>query len=91
MKTLLEQAIAALPRKYRTVYMLREVQQLSTSDTAAALGISTASVKVDLHRARERLKAELLKSAAGAELFPYPAGFCDPMTAHVMKLVLALS
>ena len=91
MKVLLEKAVAALPRKYRTVYVLREIQQLSTAETAAALRVSTASVKVDLHRARERLKAELLKSAAGAELFAYPAGYCDPMTTRVMTAVLALT
>lgn len=90
MKVLLEKAVAALPRKYRTVYVLREIQQLSTAETAAALRVSTASVKVDLHRARERLKAELLKSAAGAELFAYPAGYCDPMTTRVMTAVLAV-
>ncbi len=91
MKALLENAITALPRKYRAVYLLREIQQLSTTETAAALHASTASVKVDLHRARERLKAELLKSAAGTELFPYPACFCDPMTSRVMTAILALS
>ena len=91
MKALLEQAIATLPLKYRTVYMLREVQQLSTAETAAALGVSAASIKVDLHRARERLKAELLKSAAGTELFAYPAFYCDRMTARVLNAILALS
>ena len=87
MKTLLEQAIAALPRNHRAVYMLREVQQLSTAETARCLGLSVQNVKVSLHRARERLKTELLKTAAGAELFPYPATFCDAMTARVLRAV----
>ncbi|HVS53000.1 MAG TPA: sigma-70 family RNA polymerase sigma factor [Opitutaceae bacterium] len=91
MSALLEQAVQALPRNHRAVYLLREVQQLSTAETAACLGMSVASVKVTLHRARERLKAELLKSAAGAELFPYPAFFCDRMTARVLGIVLAAS
>lgn len=43
--------------------------------------------EVDLHRARERLKAELLKSAAGAELFPYPAVHCNAMTGRVMNAI----
>jgi len=88
-RAVLERAIAVLPRKYRAVYVLREIQQLSTAEVATTLGVSTASVKVDLHRARERLKVELLKSAAGAELFSYPAQFCDPMTARVMAAVMA--
>lgn len=91
MKTLLENAISRLPRNFRAIYLLREVQQLTTNEAAECLGISVESAKVNLHRARERLKLELLKSAAGMELFPYDARFCDPMTARVMKAVLAVA
>ncbi len=91
MKALLEKAIAALPQNYRAVYVLREVQQLTTAETAAALGISQESVKVLLHRARARLKELLLKSAAAVELFPYPAEYCDPMTQRVLRLILAIA
>ena len=48
-------------------------------------------MKVTLHRARERLKAELLKSAAGVELFTYPAFYCDRMTARVLRAELAVA
>lgn len=89
MKALLENAVAALPRKYRAVYVLREVQQLSTAEVAATLGVSSGSVKVDLHRARERLKTELLKTAAGAELFGYHAVYCNAMTTRVMTALRA--
>jgi RNA polymerase sigma factor (sigma-70 family) len=89
MKKLLENAVSRLPQKFRAVYLLREVQQLSTAEAAACLGISQESAKVSLHRARERLKAELLKNAAGVELFTYSAQFCDPLTSRVMSAVLA--
>lgn len=88
MKILLEKAINALPRHLRTVYVLREVQQLTTAETAACLGVSAGSIKVSMHRARERLKAALLSTAAGLELFPYRAEFCDPLTARVMAAIL---
>ncbi len=88
MKILLESAISALPPNLRMVYMLREVQHLTTDEAAACLGVSVGSVKVTLHRARERLKSMLLESAAGLELFPYRAEFCDPLTARVMKAIL---
>jgi RNA polymerase sigma-70 factor (ECF subfamily) len=88
MKAVLEQAIQALPRRHRAVYLLREVQQLSTAETARCLGLSTDNVKVSLHRAREGLKAQVLKTAAGVELFAYPARYCDPLTTRVMRLVL---
>lgn len=87
LKAALEEAIRKLPRGHRTVYLLREVQQLSIAETAACLGISPENVKVSLHRARERLKTELMKSAAGVELFDYTAIHCDPMTAKVMKAI----
>jgi len=90
-KALLEKAIQALPRIHRAVYLLREVQQLSTAETAECLGLSAANVKVSLHRAREGLKNELMRTAEGVELFDYPACFCDPMTARVMQAVLNAS
>ena len=88
-KTILEQTIQLLPRVHRAVYLMRDVQQLSTAETAKCLGMSAANVKVSLHRAREGMKAELLKSAAGVELFEYTARHCDPMTARVMARVRA--
>jgi RNA polymerase sigma factor (sigma-70 family) len=89
-KSVLEAAVQKLPRTHRAVYLLREVQQLSTAETAECLGISPDNVKVSLHRAREGLKAEFMKSAAGVELFAYPAEFCDPMTAKVMQAIRAV-
>ncbi len=86
----LEQAIQTLPRAHRAVYLMRDVQQLSIAETAKCLGMSTANVKVSLHRAREGMKTELLRSAAGAELFEYTAQYCDPMTARVMTRIRAL-
>jgi RNA polymerase sigma factor (sigma-70 family) len=88
-KAVLESSINTLPQAYRAVYLLREVQHLSTAETADCLGLSVANVKVTLHRAREALKAHLLKTAEGVELFEYAAPYCDPMTAKVMAAILA--
>ncbi|NJP04926.1 MAG: sigma-70 family RNA polymerase sigma factor [Chloroflexaceae bacterium] len=55
----LETALATLPDNLRLVFVLRELQSLSTEETASALGISQSAVKVRLHRARLRLR-ELL-------------------------------
>jgi RNA polymerase sigma-70 factor (ECF subfamily) len=87
MKALLEEALQTLPRNHRAVYLLRDVQGLSTAETAASLNLSPENVKVSLHRARENLKTRLLNNAAGLELFEYAAHLCDPMTAKVMALV----
>jgi RNA polymerase sigma-70 factor (ECF subfamily) len=90
MKLLLEQAIASLAPRPRRVFMLREIQKLSTAETAACLSLSPANVRVILHRAHEEVKAALVRHAASAELFSYPATFCDPLTARVMRSILAV-
>jgi RNA polymerase sigma-70 factor, ECF subfamily len=66
-RLMLQDAIGALPDIYREVFLLRDVEELSVNESAEALGISVASVKVRLHRARIMLQkklAPLLKSAA---------------------------
>jgi RNA polymerase sigma-70 factor, ECF subfamily len=60
----LAKALATLDRKYREVFVLRDMEQLNIQETAEALGISTASVKTRLLRARLMLR-DLL--AAGWE------------------------
>jgi RNA polymerase sigma-70 factor, ECF subfamily len=66
-RLLLQEAITALPLIYREVFQLRDIEQLSVSEAASALGISIAAVKVRLHRARMMLQKKLapeLKQAA---------------------------
>lgn len=52
----LDTAIAELPASLRAVFILRDIEELSTADTAEALDISTGAVKVRLHRARLALR-----------------------------------
>lgn len=58
-RLLLHEAVAELPANYREIFLLREVEELSVNESAEALGISTASVKVRLHRARLMLQKKL--------------------------------
>jgi RNA polymerase sigma-70 factor (ECF subfamily) len=58
-RLLLQQAISDLQPIYREVFLLRDVEELSVSESAEALGISIASVKVRLHRARMMLQKKL--------------------------------
>ena len=58
-RSLLHQAITALPAIYREVFQLRDIEQLSVNEAAEALGITTSSVKVRLHRARMMLQKNL--------------------------------
>jgi RNA polymerase sigma-70 factor (ECF subfamily) len=58
-RNLIKQAVAQLPDIYRQVFLLRDVEELTTSETAEALNISIPSVKVRLHRARMMLQKQL--------------------------------
>jgi len=52
-------AIDRLPESYRVVLMLRDIEELSTEETAQALGVTSVAVKVRLHRARQALRTLL--------------------------------
>ena len=58
-RALVEQAILALPAKYRTVLVLRDIEQLSTEEAAATLGVGTATMKTRLLRGRLMLREAL--------------------------------
>ena len=58
---LLAEALDELDEKYRLVFLLRDVEGLSTQETAEVLGISTANVKVRLLRARLMLRERLTR------------------------------
>jgi RNA polymerase sigma-70 factor (ECF subfamily) len=53
---MLEDAVLHLPEQFRTVVMLRDVEELSTSETAAALDLTQENVKVRLHRGHAKLR-----------------------------------
>lgn len=55
----LDQAIGHLPESLRAVFLLRDVEGLSTAETAEALGLSEGAAKVRLHRARLALRERL--------------------------------
>lgn len=55
----LREAVAELPNTYRQVFVLRDLEELNTEETAQALGINSGVVKVRLHRARLMLQKRL--------------------------------
>jgi RNA polymerase sigma-70 factor, ECF subfamily len=54
-RVLVRQAIAELPDSYRTVLLLRDIEEMSTEEVAGLLGITPNAVKARLHRARQAL------------------------------------
>ena len=65
-RTTVRACIAQLPDNYRTVLMLRDIEELSTQEVAETLGMTPTAVKVRLHRARQALSALLRKEYARA-------------------------
>jgi RNA polymerase sigma-70 factor, ECF subfamily len=59
-REMLHGAVISLPDKYRQVFLLRDIEELSVAETAEALSISIPSVKVRLHRARIMLQKHLI-------------------------------
>ena len=59
---LLDEALAQLDEKHRLVFLLRDVEGMSVKETAVALGLSEANVKVRLLRARLQLRERLTRA-----------------------------
>jgi RNA polymerase sigma-70 factor (ECF subfamily) len=59
LRQLVRDSIARLPENYRTVLLLRDIEELDTQETAQMLGISQNAVKIRLHRARQALQGLL--------------------------------
>jgi RNA polymerase sigma-70 factor (ECF subfamily) len=82
----LEDAVDALPETYRLVFMLRDVEGLSTSETGHGLGLRDEAVKTRLHRARAMIRrsvsARIGTVAAGT--FQFLAPRCDRVVAAVL-------
>ncbi len=88
-RSYLESAIEGLPDAYRLVFVLREIEELSTAETAETLQITEDVVKTRLHRARAMLRRELLASAGPtiARTFPFLGSRCDRMVERVMTVI----
>jgi RNA polymerase sigma-70 factor, ECF subfamily len=83
---MVEVAVDGLPAPSRSVFMLRDVEQLSTAETADLLGVSEDVVKVRLHRARHAVREALLArvGTAASLAFPFLAPRCDRVVRGVM-------
>jgi len=82
----LEAAVDMLPDTYRMVFMLRDIEGLSTSETGEGLGLGAEAVKTRLHRARAMIRravtAQIGEVAPGT--FQFHAPRCDRVVAAVL-------
>ena len=84
---LLEEALLSLPEQFRTVIMLRDVEELSTTETAETLEISEENVKIRLHRGRGLVRSWLFErvGARTKEAFPFMGARCDRVVQKVFE------
>jgi len=86
-RKILEQAVAALPDPFRSVFVLREIEGMSSEETAESLGLPVATVKTRLFRSRRRLQEmlapEMRSVLAGS--YPFAGADCAALTERVLK------
>jgi RNA polymerase sigma-70 factor (ECF subfamily) len=78
--------VADLPDTFRTVFVLREIEGLSSEETGAILDVPVQTVKTRLFRARRRLKQALAPEVATAlsGTFPFAGNDCAALTQRVL-------
>ncbi len=89
LRSFLEAAVEALPETYRVVFVLREVEGLSTVETAKSLDLSEEAVKTRLSRGRALLRRELMARTGQSitRSFPFLGWRCDRMATVVMRRI----
>jgi RNA polymerase sigma-70 factor (ECF subfamily) len=86
MRALLERKLDELPEDFRTVFVLRAVEELSVEETAASLDIPEATVRSRHFRARGLLRESLARDIDVAErdLYDFGGAHCDRIVARVL-------
>ena len=86
MRALIERKLDELPEVFRTVFVLRSVEELSIEETAQCLDISEATVRSRHFRARSLLRESLARSIDLAErdVFEFGGAHCNRVVANVL-------
>lgn len=89
LSSVLEEAVDSLPEAYRSVFMLRQIEDMSTAETAECLDISEEAVKVRLFRAKALLRDELCSriGSAAPDAFAFDGLRCDRIVAAVLDRI----
>lgn len=81
---ILENALLQLSDDYRMVFLLRELNGLSVTETAETLHISESNVKVRLNRAKKMLRNEIETIYSPEDIFEFNLIYCDRIVSRVM-------
>lgn len=85
-RKLMEARIDRLPEAFRTVFVLRAIEEMSVEEVAQALDIPEATVRTRFFRARSLLRESLAQEidASMSEAFAFDGARCDRIVANVM-------
>ena len=86
-RSAIEKAVDELPPYFRSVFMLRAIEQMSTEETASCLGIPAETVKTRFHRANKLLR-QALTTQFGAifdDVYLFLGARCDRLVATVLQ------
>lgn len=89
LRDIMEKAIQALPEKYRTVFVMREIENMNVAETKECLDISEANVKVRLNRAKSLLRDTLSGHYKKEEILHFQLNRCSAMVERVMQHIEA--
>ncbi len=86
MRRILERRIDELPVAYRTVFVMREIEDMTVEETAQCLDIPSATVRTRLFRARALLRASVSRDVdmATGDVFAFLGARCDRIVANVL-------
>lgn len=92
LRVLLERRIDELPAAFRTVFVMRDVEEMSVQETADLLGIPAATVRTRLFRARALLRQALARDVdtATVDVFAFAGARCDRIVSFVLAQLPAV-
>jgi RNA polymerase sigma-70 factor, ECF subfamily len=88
-RQILERRIDELPLAFRTVFVMRDIEDMTVQETADCLSIPSATVRTRLFRARALLREALARDmdVASGDVFGFAGARCDRIVAHVLAAV----
>jgi RNA polymerase sigma-70 factor (ECF subfamily) len=86
-KQLLENAIDSLDIKYKMVYVMKEVEEMSLKEISMALDLTIANVKIRLYRSKDMLNDKLYEVTNDTAIYEFGFSRCDRVTKNVMELI----
>ena len=90
LRSILNDAIRRLPEKYRSVFVMREIENMNIAETKECLDLSEVNVKVRLNRAKAMLRDILSAQYSKDDILQFHLSRCDRMVEKVMTCIREL-